>query len=144
MPETVLELQPIPHKSRFTSSNARIMALRKWELRRAAEKAATGTESDAAPEATPEPDTFQVKTLLRVREQLSESLSLLRSETDPASRDRLAGSITKLEEVERRLSDRRLPAIARTVDKPGSSSSRSAALLLSKPSAVPVQRQEQE
>ena len=41
-------------------------------------------------------------------------IGLMAQEDDPAKLDRLAGAISKLEEIERRLSDRALPATVRS------------------------------
>jgi hypothetical protein len=149
--ETILELPqsqaPVQVKPRtihrFTSENARLNAAKSWQARRQAEQDREAALQEAS-KAEPEADPFHSRTLARVRVQVSRLLSLMVSEDDGPKLERLAGAIAKLEEIERRLSDRSLPAVRRVQDRPGSSSSRSAALLLSKPSSVPVQRQEQE
>ena len=51
--------------------------------------------------------------LSRVREQLDRIDGMLRTETDPVKLDRLAAASSRLEEQERRLSQRSLPATLR-------------------------------
>lgn len=52
---------------------------------------------------------FQEQRLVRVRKQLEKLDGMLESELDPAKIDRLASAAARLEEQERRLSNRSLP-----------------------------------
>ena len=72
--------------------------------------------SAAGPAAGRPPNAGDYRTakLADVRAQLDRMLGLMAREADPAKLYRLAGTISKLEEIERRLSDRALPATVRS------------------------------
>jgi hypothetical protein len=62
-------------------------------------------------------DQFTAKRLERVRLQLERVDAMLAEETDPARIDKLCAASSKLEEQERRLSDRSLPPVRRAQDQ---------------------------
>ena len=63
-------------------------------------------------------DAFLRERLKRVRAQLDRIDAMLATETDVAKLDRLAAASSRLEEQERRLSDRSLPAVRRVSPPP--------------------------
>lgn len=119
---TINETLPKPRRdTRFTKANAREMAARAHALRIAAAQRAAEQESlpPDQQQAKPEPDPFYRRTLARVRAQISKNLTLMEGEEDGSQLDRLASAIAKLEEIDRRFSDRSLPAVRRANgDKP--------------------------
>lgn len=54
-------------------------------------------------------DDYAGKTLIRVRANLDDTLTMLENEDEPGNRQKLAMAIDKLAEIERRLSGRSLP-----------------------------------
>lgn len=82
-------------------------AKKRWEAFRAEKIAAETARLLPATEATI--DRFTQDRLLRVRKQLEKIDRMLEEELDPAKIDRLASAASRLEEQERRLSNRSLP-----------------------------------
>jgi len=109
--------EPIPAirpKHRWTPEEARAFSLKGH--------AAIASKKLVQPEPLPEPKpdrTFSALRLARVRKQLKRIDEMLLTEDDPAKLDRLAAASSKLEEQERRLSDRSLPAVRKAVLDPG-------------------------
>ncbi len=54
-------------------------------------------------------DDYQSRTLARTREELDATFEMLKGETDPGNRTKLAQAIEKLGELERRLANRPMP-----------------------------------
>lgn len=107
----------------FTKANAKLYAAKSHEMRRLATKLAQQPSQQPEQPSNDQPDPFHSRTLSRVRAQMSRLLSLAEKESDPAKLDRLAAAFAKHEEVERRLSDRSLPAVRRVQDTPKSKAS---------------------
>lgn len=134
----------------FTPESAKLLGIKSGEARRAkrqaiekaaleaaiarkADKIQGNVESDQEPaESQAKVDQFQTRTLARVRKQISRLLALMESETDMVKLERVTSALAKLEEMERRLSDRKLPATLRVQDK-GAQPGRAALLLRREP-----------
>ena len=110
-PKTNLLAQPI------NKQNARQLAMLAVKVRKANalernRLAEIGKQAIALPEPEPE-DKFPEQTTNLARRQIKRLFALLSQETDPASMDRLAAAIAKLEEVERKVSGRFNPGTTR-------------------------------
>lgn len=111
---------------RFTSETARraglasVEATRKRRLGNAAGDPGTQAEPGAQRKhngISTDPASFVGRRLERVRRQLDRVDAMLAEETDPARIDKLCAASSKLEEQERRLSDRSLPPVRRAHDQ---------------------------
>lgn len=121
MSDVLTALQTEPHKvrtpHRFTAENARKYSILGLAARRAQAEDLKRRLEQPPEQPQAATDTFSQKRLLRVRSQLTRIDSLLAAETDPAKIDRLAAASSKLEEQERRLSDRSLPVVRRVAEE---------------------------
>lgn len=123
LPEPPPPMARTPKGARFTSENARFWSIRGLAARRAIAATPPPAPEPSAEQPQPQADMFSQKRLVRVRSQLTRIDNLLASESDPAKIDRLAAASSKLEEQERRLSDRSLPVVRRVAEVKASSRS---------------------
>ena len=99
----------------WTPEQARDNA-RKSNAAQAAKRAASPEIKPDLPPAESEddsPDAFHSRKLVRVRRQWTALDRMIESETEPAKLDRLIAALARIEEIERRLSQRSLPATLR-------------------------------
>lgn len=106
----------------INSENAKLLAKKSWDARRAKKQAAQEIEQASNQPSKPlqkASDDYTASRLVRVRKQLNMLDKMLEEESSAQAIDKLASAIAKLSELERTLAGRPLPGSFRPVQSRG-------------------------